>query len=629
MLTTIREKAHGKFAQVLFAFMAALFGLWGINSYTGDASQAVVATVGNRDFYQRDVANAYDQYAQQLRGMGIDEQTIKEQALSKLVKDEVLLQYAVKQGLVATDDDTRAFIKTLPYFQVDGKFNEGQYKTTLNSQRMTSQEFTNKIRNVLVMQQLQDSLVGSNFATPYDIERYFKIQNQQRDFDYLTVSIPTLTEQPSDAEIADYYKKHQDTFKTPEQISVEYVELSLTELAKKVEVTDEKVKAYYEEQKSNFTVPERRKISHILFKVDDKTDDKTALEKAQKAKQQLANKEFAVLAKELSEDKLTAKTGGDLGLFNAGSMEKPFEDAVEKLKLNEVSEPVKSAFGYHLIKITELVPSEIKPFDSIKTEVTKAYQTAQAENTFYQMGETLTNMSFEHPDSLQVIADTLGLSIKKSELFSKDQGKDIATEDKIRAAAFSEEVLQGNNSSPVELGSDRLIVLRQLEHKEATVKELNEVKAQIVATLLLEKAKLQTVNTAKSIADKLRTGENLETVAKEQKLTVKKITGLARSKAEVKQLPAQLAEAVFKAPKPVNDKPSISIVPLATGEQIILSLNKVTEGQMTEEDKKILAQVDKKITYVIGTNEFESVINNIQANTKITINQKKAEQAAQ
>ena len=629
MLTKIREKAHGKFAQTLFAIMAGLFGLWGINSYTGDTSETVVATVGNKDFYQRDVAKAYDQYAQQLRGMGIDEQTVKQQALSKLIKDEVLLQYAIKQGLVATDDDTRDFVKNLPYFQVDGKFNEGQYKTMLNSQRMTSQEFTNKIRNVLVMQQFQDSIVGSNFATPYDIERYFKIQNQQRDFDYLTVTIPTLTEQPSDTEIADYYKQHQDKFKTPEQMSVEYVELSLNDLAKKVEVTDEKVKAYYEEQKGNFTTPERRKISHILFKIDDKTDEKTALEKAQKAKQDLANKEFAALAKEISEDKLTAKTGGDLGLFNSGSMEKPFEDAVEKLKLNEVSDPVKSTFGYHLIKVTELVPSEVKPFDSIKDEVTKAYQKAQAENAFYQTGETLTNMSFEHPDSLQAIADTLGLTIKKSDTFSKDQGKDIAAEDKIRAAAFSEEVLQGNNSSPVELGSDRLVVLRQLEHKEATVKELSEVKAQIVATILLDKAKQQTVTKAKDIANKLRAGESLDNIAKEQKLTVKKITGLARNKPEIKQLPPQLAEAVFKAPKPVNDKPSVTIVPLATGEQVILSVNKVTEGQMTEDDKKIADQINKKITYVIGTNEFESVINNIQANTKITINQQKAEQAAQ
>lgn len=628
MLTTIREKAHGKFAQTLFALMAGLFGLWGINFYTSDMKgDNIVASVGYKDFYQRDLARAYDQYAQQLRGMGMDEQTIKDQALSKMIKDEVLLQYALKQGLVATDDNTRDFIKSLPYFQIDGKFDEARYKTVLNSQHLTSQEFTNKIRNVLVMQQMQDSLINSNFATDYEIESFFKIQNQQRDFDYVTVTIPTLTEQPSDQEIAEYYKQHQEQFKIPEQVSVEYVELLLGDLAKKVEVTDEKLKAYYEDQKGSFTSPERRKISHILFKVDDKTDDKTALEKAQKAKQELANKDFAALAKDISDDKLTAKTGGDLGLFNAGSMEKPFEDAAQKLKLNEVSDPVKSAFGYHLIKVTELVPSEIKPLDSIKDEVTKAYQKSQAENAFYQAGETLTNMSFEHPDSLQPVADALGLTVKKSELFSKDQGKDIASEDKIRASAFSEEVSQGNNSSPIELGSDRFVVLRQLEHKETAVKSLDEVKAQISASVLLEKAKLQAVNKAKELADKLRAGANLNDLAKEQKYDVKKVTGLSRNKLE--QIPPQLADAVFKVAKPVNDKPSISIVPLATGEQIIVSLNKVTEGKMSEDDKKKMALARKNIAYALANSEFDSVLDNIQANTKIEVNRKVAEPAAQ
>ncbi|CAG1771110.1 Peptidyl-prolyl cis-trans isomerase D [uncultured bacterium] len=627
MLSKIREKSHSTIAQGILLGISALFGLWGINSYTSGPSEAVVATVGGRDFYQRDLAKAYEQYAGQLRGMGIDEQTLKDQALSKLIKDEVLLQYAVKQGLAATDDNTRDFIKSLPYFQIEGKFNEGQYKAMLNSQRLTSQEFTNKIRDVLVMQQVQDSIVGSSFATDYDIESFFKIQNQQRDFDYVTVTIPTLTEQPSDSEIADYYKQHQDLYKTPEQMSVEYVELSLNDLAKKVEVSDEKVKAYYEEQKANFTTPERRKISHILFKVDDKTDEKTALEKALKAKQQLANKDFATLAKEISEDKLTAKTGGDLGVFDTGAMEKPFEQAVANLKLNEVSEPVKTAFGYHLIKVTELIASNVKPYDVIKDEVTKAYQKSQAENAFYQAGETLTNMSFEHPDSLQAVADALGLTIKKSELFSREQGKDIASEDKIRATAFSEEVLQGNNSSPIELGSDRLVVLRQLEHKEAAVKELKEVKAQISATILLDKAKLQTVSKAKEIADKLRAGEKIDTIAKDQKLEVKKVSGLTRNKTE--QLSPQLADAVFKVAKPVKDKPSISIVPLATGEQVVLSLNKVTVGSMSEDDKKKMALAKKNIAYALGNSEFDSVLNNIQANTKIKVNPKVAEPAAQ
>ena len=184
---------------------------------------------------------------------------------------------------------TRDFIKTLPEFQTDGKFNEAQYKAMLNSQRMTSAEFVARIKNALVMEQFQGSVINSSFATDYDVENFFKIQNQQRDVEYMTVTIPKLTEQPTEQEITSYFQQHQADFQMPEQLSIEYVELSLNELAKKVAVTDEKIKAFYEEQKDTYSTPERRKISHILFLVNDKVDDKTALEKALKAKQELAN----------------------------------------------------------------------------------------------------------------------------------------------------------------------------------------------------------------------------------------------------------------------------------------------------------------------------------------------------
>ena len=627
MLTKIREKAHGIFAQVLLLGMCIAFGLWGIQSYTDSNKETAVASVGNKDFHQRDVNKAYEQYSQQFQGMGIDEQSLKDQALAKLIKDEVLLQYAYKQNLVASDNTTRDFIKTLPYFQLDGKFNEGQYKAFLSSQRMTSADFVSRIQNSLIMGQVQDSIISSSFATDYDIESFFKIQNQQRDVNTVTITIPTLTEQPSEADISSYYQQHQEQYQIPEQLSIEYVELSLAELAKKVPVTDEKLKAFYEEQKDTYATPERRKISHILFIVNDKIDDKTALEKAQKAKQDLASKDFSALAKEISDDKVTAKTGGDLGLFNAGTMEKPFEEAVMTLKVGEVSNPVKSKFGYHLIKVTELVAGSVKPFDSVKDEVTKAYQKAQAETSFSESGETLTSQSFEHPDSLQAVAETLGLSVNKTALFTKDKGEGIAAEDKIRGAAFSEEVLQGNNSAPVELGSDRLVVLRQLEHKEATAKDLNSVKAQISALLLLDKAKLQAVTKAKQIATRLQAGETLQAVASDQKLEIKKVTGLTRNGKT--DLSPQLADAVFKAAKPIGDKPSITLVPLATGEQVIVSLTKVTAGTMSEDDKKKLELAKKNIANAFGQNEFNTVLNSLQSSADISITPKAQEQTAQ
>ena len=195
MLTKIREKSQGALAWVILTLICVPFALWGINNYLDGGGEASVASVGDKDFYQRDVNKAYEQYSQNLQGMNIDEATLKAQALQKLIKDEVLLQYVHAEGLVVSDNEARDFIKSLPYFQVDGKFSEKQYKALLGSQRISSTEFVSRIKNALTMEQFQHSVMDSSFATQFDIESYFKIQNQQRDVDYVVVPVTPLNEQ--------------------------------------------------------------------------------------------------------------------------------------------------------------------------------------------------------------------------------------------------------------------------------------------------------------------------------------------------------------------------------------------------------------------------------------------------
>ena len=619
MLTKIREKSQGTLAWVILTLICVPFALWGINNYLDGSGEAPVASVGDKDFYQRDVNKAYEQYSQNLQGMNVDELTLKAQALQKLIKDEVLLQYVHAEGLVVTDNEARDFIKSLPYFQVDGKFSDKQYKSLLGSQRISSAEFVNRIKNALTMEQFQHSVVDSSFATQFDVESFFKIQNQQRDVNYIIIPIAPLNEQPKSEEITAYYQQHQDIFQTPEQVSVEFVELSLDDLSKKVVVTDEKLRAFYEEQKDQYTTPERRKISHILIAINDKTSEKQALEKALKAKQDLGSKDFSAVAAEVSDDKLTAKKGGDLGLFNLGSMEKAFEEAASSLKLGEVSNPVKSAFGYHLVKVTELVPGSVKSFESAKPEVTNAYQKAQAENAFYEAGEKLTESSYEHPDSLQTVADGLSLVVQKTPLFTKEKGEGIAADEKIRNAAFSEEVLQGNNSAPIEQSGERLIVLRLLEHKTAAKKDIAEVKNDIATELLKEKAQQLALEKAKKILASLEAGTNIQALSNENKVELKTEKGLIRGK---NKLPESLSDAIFKAAKPIGDKPSVFLTVLPSGEQVVVSLSKVTAGVMSEDDKKQLDLAKKNIAKALGQTEFNQVLNSLQSEADVEVNKK-------
>lgn len=621
MLLEIREKVQGVFASIILVLICVLFGLWGIQNYLGGGKEAPLVTVGDKDFFQRDVSQAYQQYAQNLAGMKFDENSIKKQAIEKLIRDEVLLQHVQDEKLVVSDETARRFIQTLEYFQKDGKFDKTQYQTLLSSQGMSSDEFVARIKKALVMEQFQKAIVDSSFVTQTEVANYFKIQNQKRDLEYLTIPLAPVAQAPSEEEINSYYQQHQDAYQTEEQVAIDYVELSLDKLAADVKPTEEQLKAYYEEQKAQFNSKERRRISHILFAfTKDPAADQQALEKALKAKQALTNKDFASLAAEISDDKLTAKKGGDLGLFNVGVMEKAFEDAASSLKLGEVSEPVKSAFGYHLIKVTELTAGEAKSYEAVKAEITKAYQKSQAESQFNALGEKLAQVSYENPDNLAAAANVLGVAVSETGLFTRSQGQGVAADEKVRLAAFSEEVLKGNNSEPVEIGNDKLVVLRMKSHSPAITKELKDVKSQVVTALQHDKAQQVATTTAEQIRTELLAGKTLAQLADAQHLTLKKVNGLVRNATDLSPL---VSQAVFKAAKPQAGKASVVVIDDVAGGKIVANIVKVTEGGISEADKAKLPMIEKNMATAFGKAQFEAVLNALQAKIDIAIREEK------
>ncbi len=617
MLTKIREKTQGVFAWIILILICVPFALWGIQNYLGGGTEKPIATVGDKHFYQPDLNRAYEQFAQSMAGLNIDEEVIKRQALDKLISDEVLWQYVQKQNLVVTDQAARDFIRSLEFLQTDGKFDKKKYKALLGSQRMSAAEFVIRIKKALAMEQMQKAIVDSGIATRADAERFFAIQNQTRDLTLIKIPLPTKISEPSEEDILAYYQQHINEFQTPEQVKIEYVELSLDQLAQQIDVTDEQLKAYYEVHKQAYSTPERRRISHILFKFNkDSAQDKDALERALKAKEQLASKDFATLAKELSDDKLTARNGGDLGLFNVGVMDKAFEEAATKLKLGEVSEPVKSAFGYHLITVTELKPATTKPFNSVKGELEKAYKRSQAEARFYELGELLAEVSYENPDNLDAAAEAVDSKIKQSDFFDKNKGTGIAEQAAIRSAAFSEDVLKGNNSEPIELGPDKLVVLRVVEHRPAQAKKLEEVKSVVIAELKNQKARQIVREKAGQIKEQLLKGRSIDEVAKEFALTVQSVKGLSRSDQKISR---PVKQAVFKAAKPVSGKPTIIVTTDFDGAEVVVSLDKVNPGTLSETDKQKLKLAIRNIARAYGQLEFNAFISALKSKADISV----------
>lgn len=626
MLSKIREKSQGVFAWVILLLICVPFALWGIQNYVGGGSEAAIVSVNGKDFFQDDLNRAYSQFTQNLAGKKFDENLVKKQAMEKLIQDEILLQHAQGSGLVATDKTAREFIKSLEYFKTDGKFDNKQYKAMLATQRMAPAEFVKKIKKALMMDQFQRAIVDSGFATQSDIDAFFKIQNQTRDVEVISIALNNVEEQPSSEEIESYYQQRQQEYLTDEQASIEYVELALDDLAKQVEFSDEQLKAYYDERKDLYTTKERRKISHILFSFTKNTDDdEKQLQRAINAKKELNNKTFSVVASEQSDDKLTASKGGDLGLFNVGVMEKSFEDTASSLKLGEVSQPIKSSFGYHLIKVTELVESKVKSFEAVKKELTVAYQKAESENNFYELGETLTGLSFETPDSLIAVADGLGVEIKKTALFgrnvelnkAKTDEKNITAQLAIINTVFSEDVLKGNNSEPIELGNDRLVVLRILEHKPAEIMPLKNVKGSIVGQLLKKKAIDLAIQKAKTIKSAVVSGQTMESVAKANGEEVKVFSGLNRGNGD---LSWQLNQAAFKAAKPMDGKSTVVIVAEPAGSQAVINVTAVTQGVITDADKAKSKLLGENMASAFGRADLDAALNSLRKEADIRVN---------
>jgi len=614
MLLKIREKSQGVFSWLILLMICVPFALWGIQNYLDVGEESPVATVGEKEFFQRDINRAYRQYSENFKGMSIDEAQLKKLALEKLIRDEVLLQHVEDEGLAVTDKSVRDFVATLEYFQTDGKFDKERYKTLLSQQKITSDEFVRRIKKAMIMEQFQRTIVESSFSTDYDVEQFFKIQNQTRSAHFVTVPLPVVGADVGDDEIQAYYQDNVESYRTESTVAIEYIELALDDLAKSIKPTSAQLEMFYQEQQDAFRTDERRKISHILL-----SDENKALIQAAEIKERLKSSSFGSLAGEFSADKLSASKGGDLGLIVAGDMDPDFEEIAFGLAEGEVSDPVKTEFGYHIIKVTELTPGVVKPYEEVKKIVELGFKKVEAENIFYELGETLAEISFESPDTLDVAAESIGVAIQQTDNFTRSQGNtDISAEESVREKAFSEDVLAGNNSEVIELGSDRIVVLRVLNHSPSKARELSEVSGLIESRLKRDSAKQQSLEIANALKALVQSGKSLDLLAKEKGLSYVVADDLGRNNGD---LPWEINRAIFVGAKPKSDQPTTMVVALESGEQAVVNLLSVTEGELAKADKKELGIARTNITKLLAEGDFDAVLSDLQADAVVNLSE--------
>lgn len=581
MLSTIREKTE-VIAKYVLPLIGLLFALWGINSYVDKGSNINIAKVGDMDISQRTYRDALNRLRGRVDPKAFNSPQFKQLVLDGLVDQALLAQDGPKQGYRISDARLAQAIRDLPYFQRNGHFDAALYQAVLRREGMNPLEFETQLRNQALTGQIQAGLSDSGFVTDADIADVTRLMSQQREIAYGVISTETLAAKVSVSEqqIDQYYSSHVDMFQIPEQVRVEYLLLSAGNLNQGYQPTEEDLKKAYAEEAGRYATPEKRRASHILIALPAQATEAQAKEALNKindiAKQARAGADFATLAKKYSADSATAAQGGDLGEVRRGVLPKEVEETVYALKPSEISKPVRSPYGYHLIKLTGYTPQKRKSFAEVRKDLVELLRQRKGEDKFFDVTEKFRDLVYEQPDSLVPAAKALGLEIQKSDWFTRDGGPGIAANPKVVQAAFEPDVLsQARNSDAIEISADTLVAIRVADRRPAGHKPLAEVRTQIEQILKQEQAQDQGHKLGEKWLQELSAGASLEALAKERGFKYQPPKQITRQ--QFAGMDPRIADAAFRSSWPQADKPVYGLVDLGGQGYAVLALLRVQD----------------------------------------------------
>lgn len=621
MLLAIRERIMGVVGWIILGVLFVAFAFFGLNSYLQSSAANYAAAVNDQEISLARHQRAYQQLRTRMADMlgdnfdpaQLNEDILKANALQQLINEELVLQAAEAEGFAASNQLVAASINAISAFKEDGVFSKKLYERILGYQGIRPPQFEYNLKQEIIANQFRDAIRRTAAATAGDLNQAYMLEGQQRQFSYLVLPLQSFSEslEITDQDIEDYYAAHRETFMTPERIRLQYLELDIATLDPGIEVDEQALQALYEEQSAKYVTPEERQARHILVALlpgADETATAAALEKTQGIVARLdAGDSFEDLAKELSDDPGSAASGGDLGFFSRGVMDPEFEDAVFGLQQGERSPPVKSAFGYHVIELLDIKPEVAIPLADVRDELTDQLLAEERSNLFYEQSENLSSLAFEQPDTLQGAADELQLELKESDWISKRGGTGIGENSTVIETAFSEDVLlNGNNSAPLEIAPDHIVVIRVLEHQEASQQPLEEVRADVEQLARDMKARELAEARGKEILADLNAGETtMDAIAATEKVTNNSTELILRNAAEPAQ---EIVSAAFSLKAPGEGETVYDGLATRGGDYVIIALEQIKEGNISDLPETARQQAWRGLSRLQGEAEMTAVM---------------------
>ena len=520
---------HKRALQIMLALVVVPpFAFFGVDSYMrGGDSSATIATVNGQIIGQQEFNVALRERQEMLQNLGggkidpamLDNPEMRFSIAESLVNQQLLLQQASRVHMVATDQQLQTLLGQASAFQENGKFSMELYEQFLRTRNKKAADFERGLRRDMVLRQVNDAYGESNFLPKTVVQRLSRLMETQREASTYTLLPGTFESKASvDGNAAKkYYDSRQDEFRTPEQVRIEYVTLSIDALLAHQKVDPEAVKKTFDEQATRVQMQEQRQASHILLAVDGKAskeEKQKARVKAEELLKQVKAKPaaFADIAKANSQDPGSAVNGGDLGLFKRGDMVKPFSDAAFGMKVGDISDVVESEFGLHIIKLTGISDTKPPSFDAMRGQIETNLKRNLANKEFAAMAEQFNNMVFEQSESLKSAAEFTKTTVQQSDWIRRNGGANDArlNNPKLLQAIFSDEVLKNKrNTEAIEVTPGTLVSARLLEHKPAVVKPFDQVQVEIVGKLMRQRATQLASQEGRAALEKLRQGQTV------------------------------------------------------------------------------------------------------------------------
>lgn len=621
LITAIRDRLTGWIVWIIVGLICMTFALWGIQSYFEGLNRVVVAEVNGEEISYEEYQNALQsRRANMARAFGgrVDQSMFntpefRTQTVDELVSRSLLSEDVQNSGYRIGDEALTAQIQSFPAFQgSNGQFNKELYVQTLRAQGMSAQGFEESQRQQSAINQIRASFSTSAFVTDQDVDQLVKLTQQEREVDYFTLLPEKFEEgiEVEDAAVTKEFEDNKESYRLPAKIKVEYLELSVPTLMEDITVSDEELELLYEESKDDYIQAERRKASHILIKLAEDADadtDREAREKIEKLLEtaRADDADFAELAKENSEDVGSANNGGDLDYVERGVMVPPFEEALFAMEEGKISDPVRSKFGYHIIKLDEIQEERGKTFEEAKDELNDQEKLRLAEEKFVDLGELLRTTVFEQDQSLEPASEEIDVELQTSDWITVNEGTGVFSDPSVREAAFTEEVVEQDlNSAVVDVGVDSLVAMRRVEYEDSRLPEIDEVKDKVTESVKSQALNDMLESAAKEAVTKLQSGTSWEDTVKE--LEVESAQLPIKKDESQSPLERPLAEIVFTMAGPSDDKPVFGEAAIPGSGHVVYALKAVNEIDVTSVDDAVRDQLKAQLSQRYGDEAFAS-----------------------